>query len=141
MIVSQILSTKGDEVITASVDSDLMTIVNLLSKRKIGAVVIVDGEKVCGICSERDVVRELAADGSDAFSKVVSKFMTRDVISCTQDDTIDHLMEKMTEGRFRHIPVMDGDKLIGLISIGDVVKRKISEAVQEAEDLKRYIAG
>ena len=142
MAVSDILSTKGRDVVTAERKSTIKTVADLLASKKIGAIIIVDSdEQVCGIVSERDVVREVSKKGADALDKPVSSCMTKDVVSCHDDESIDSLMEKMTKGKFRHIPVINKGKLAGIISIGDVVKRKIELAEQEAEDMKRYIAG
>lgn len=142
MAVSDILAEKGRAVVTVNQQSTIQEVADLLADKKIGAVVVMDsGEKVCGIISERDVVREVARNGGDALSKPVSSCMTKQVVSCREDDSIDTLMEKMTAGKFRHLPVIERGKLAGIISIGDVVKRKIEMAEREAEDMKRYIAG
>jgi len=142
MSVSEILAIKGRDVFTADVDMTLQEISKVLSAKKIGATVVLDKSgNVCGIASERDIVREVAKSGTDALSKPISICMTQKVISCDETETVDDLMEKMTKGRFRHLPVISGGKLTGIISIGDVVKRKIQKAEQEAEEMKRYIAG
>ncbi len=142
MSVSAILAAKGRDVFTASADMTLQEISKVLSAKKIGATVVLDNAgKVCGIASERDIVREVAKSGADALSQPISSCMTQKVISCGETETVDDLMEKMTKGRFRHLPVISDGRLTGLISIGDVVKRKIQKAEQEAEEMKRYIAG
>ncbi len=142
MAVSDILAGKGREVITANRQSTIQEVADLLATNKIGAVIVLDSkDAVCGIVSERDVVREVSKNGADALSRPVTGCMTKDVISCDDDENIDSLMEKMTTGKFRHIPVINNGKLAGIISIGDVVKRKIELAEREAEDMKRYIAG
>jgi len=140
MSVSEILSGKGDNVITVTPDTQLVEVAKILAKHKIGALVAKDGDAVCGIVSERDIVRHIASDGADALLHTVADCMTRSVISCTRSDTIDTVMEKMTAGRFRHLPVIEYGDLLGIISIGDVVKRKIEMAERDAEELKRYIA-
>ena len=143
MSVSEILGSKGGnapQVITTQPDAALQDVAELLAKHKIGALVVLDGSQVCGILSERDIVRQIARDKAEALSQTVSQCMTKAVISCTRSDTIDLVMEKMTGGRFRHLPVIEDGKLEGIISIGDVVKRKIEQAERDAEDLKRYIA-
>src|SRR5680860_643882 len=125
MTVAAILSSKGRDVVTAEAETTISEIANLLAQHKIGAVVILAGNgSVSGIASERDVVRQIANMGSKALNVPISACMTRDVVSCADNDTIDAVMEKMTTGRFRHIPVIVDGKLSGIISIGDVVKRK-----------------
>ncbi len=142
MSVSIILAQKGNDVVTVTSQSTLADAVEVLAARKIGAVVVVDkGETVCGILSERDIVRRIAEAGTEALQGTVSNCMTSNVVSCDTSETIDGLMEKMTAGRFRHLPVIEGGKLVGLISIGDVVKRKIEQAERDADEMKRYIAG
>ena len=142
MSVSAILAQKGRDVVTAEAGDSLEAISKVLAEKKIGAAVVLDSKgKVCGIASERDIVRQVAKQGAKALSQPVSDCMTHKVVSCSEHDTIDLAMEKMTQGRFRHLPVMENGKLSGIISIGDVVKRKIEQALQDAEDLKKYIAG
>ncbi|MEL6745213.1 MAG: CBS domain-containing protein [Pseudomonadota bacterium] len=141
MTVHYILEGKGRDVATASPDTALKEIAAQLAERKIGALVIVDGATVKGIVSERDLVRHIANNGSAALDMAVSQCMTSKVISCEPSETIDQVMGKMTAGRFRHLPVLDEGKLAGIISIGDVVKRKIEQTERDAEELKRYIAG
>ena len=142
MSVSDILAAKGRDVFTADGDMTIQEISNILATKKIGATVVLNKDgNVCGIASERDLVREIAKSGADALSKPISICMTQKVVSCDETETIDQLMEKMTKGRFRHLPVISKGKLTGIISIGDVVKRKIEKAEREAEEIKRYIAG
>ena len=142
MSVSAILAEKGRKVVTANTNTTIKDIIKTLAEKKIGAAVVLsDQEQVCGIVSERDVVREIARSGASVLDEPVSTCMTNKVVSCGEHDSIDELMEKMTQGRFRHLPVIDNDKLTGIISIGDVVKRKIRQAELDAEDMKRYIAG
>lgn len=143
MSVSEILGSKGADtpkVITTQPAAVLQDVAELLARHKIGALVVLDGADVCGIVSERDIVRHIAAEKADALNQTVSQCMTRAVVSCKRSDSIDLVMEKMTAGRFRHLPVIEDGKLEGIISIGDVVKRKIEQAERDAEDLKRYIA-
>ena len=140
MSVSEILSGKGSEVITTTPNASLLEVATILSERKIGALIVKDGSKVCGIVSERDIVRHISKDGADALTQKVAECMTKSVISSRRSDSIDLVMEKMTAGRFRHLPVIEDGELLGIISIGDVVKRKIEQAVRDAEELKRYIA-
>ncbi|MEM1040277.1 MAG: CBS domain-containing protein [Pseudomonadota bacterium] len=141
MTVHFILEAKGRDVATASPDTALKDIAAQLAERKIGALVIVDGATVKGIVSERDLVRHIADNGSAALEMAVSQCMTSKVISCQPSETIDDVMGKMTAGRFRHLPVIQDGQLAGIISIGDVVKRKIEQTERDAEELKRYIAG
>ena len=140
MSVSEILSGKGGSVITVSPDTSLVEVSKTLAKHKIGALVAKNGNYVCGIVSERDIVRHIAQDGAEALQHTVADCMTKEVVSCTRSDSIDTVMEKMTSGRFRHLPVIENTELLGIISIGDVVKRKIDMAERDAEELKRYIA-
>ena len=118
----------------------MLEVAKALAEKKIGAAVVLKDGKLCGIASERDIVREIAKDSVEALAMPISTCMTSKVVSCSEDDSIDSVMEKMTSGRFRHVPVLKDGKLAGLISIGDVVKRKIQQAEHDVEDLKRYIA-
>lgn len=142
MTVSAILSQKGNNVITVSPNSTLQEAAELLSTNRIGAVIVMDDDgKVCGILSERDIVRSVSQAGARALESSVAGCMTSKVISATSEETVDSLMSKMTAGKFRHLPVIDAGRLSGIISIGDVVKRKIEQAERDAEEMKRYIAG
>jgi CBS domain-containing protein len=141
MNVATILKQKGRDVATASSEASLMDIVGDLARHKVGAMVIVDaGKRVVGIISERDIVRAIATDGAAVLSRSATDFMTHGVVTCTEDDTVAELMERMTEGRFRHIPVVVDGELVGIVSIGDVVKARVNEAEQEAEAMRSYIA-
>lgn len=141
MNVARILKDKGRQVATALPDTTLMEIVNLLAKRKIGAVVICDeGQRVKGIISERDIVRLLSEKGSDVFNEPVQNHMTREVRTCIEHDTVDWLMEVMTAHRFRHMPVIESERIVGIVSIGDVVKQRIALAEMEAASMRQYIA-
>lgn len=142
MTVASILAEKGGSVVTGKPEHSLQEISAILAKHKIGAIVIVETDgKVCGIASERDVVRQIASQGTTALASPISSCMTRKVISCTPDSTVDEVMGVMSSNKFRHLPVLRNGNLEGIISIGDVVKRKIEQAEREAEDLKQYIAG
>jgi CBS domain-containing protein len=115
--------------------------IDLLGAKGVGAVVVTDAQRsVLGILSERDIVRVISQHGSEALSEPVSRFMTPRVTTVTPTDTIDHLMQTMTEGRFRHLPVVEHGKLTGLVSIGDVVKRHVTALDIERQALKEYIA-
>lgn len=141
MTVASILAEKGRDVFSLKPDTIMSNALDVLAQERIGAIVVVDGEeRVCGILSERDVVRAISRSGASVLDKPISDHMTRAVISCVEADTIDHVMSVMTENRFRHVPVENGGKLVGIISIGDVVKRKIEQAERDAQELRNYIA-
>jgi len=141
MNVARILKDKGREVATVTPDTSLMEVVNLLAEKKIGAVVACDAElRVQGIVSERDIVRVLAANGPTVFNNPIEGYMTKDVKTCTANDTVEWLMEAMTTQRFRHMPVVEGGRIIGIVSIGDVVKQRIAIAEMEADSMRQYIA-
>ncbi len=140
MLVSQILRTKGDLVFTATPSETVGAICALLHSRKVGAMVVMDGDRVAGIVSERDVVRALAEGGAGALNQPVTTCMTRDVLFAEPGETIDSLLTRMTDRRIRHLPVCERDRLIGIVSIGDLVKSKISEVEAEAGSLKAYIS-
>jgi len=141
MKVEQILNSKGSSVISVSSDADISEAVDLLGKKNIGAVVVKNqSDGVCGILSERDIVRRLSKEGPDVLAKKVSGCMTPDPFTCERSATIDEVMTTMTEKRIRHMPIVEGGMLIGVVSIGDVVKWKIETAEQEAANLRDYIA-
>ncbi len=141
MLVSQILKTKGDLVFTASPQETVGAAAALLHTRKVGAMVVIDEqEAVVGILSERDVVRVIAKEGAGALTKPIASCMTVNVVFAQPDETVDALLERMTDRRIRHLPVVRGDRLAGIISIGDLVKYKISETQAEADGLKAYIS-
>jgi CBS domain-containing protein len=140
MFVSDILSQKGGSVFTVSPGTSLAQISQQLSVRRIGSVLVLDADSgVAGIVSERDVVRALASHGAKALELEAKQVMTRDVVTCDPDDSIDQVMECMTQGRFRHLPVVRHGELMGLVSIGDVVKTRLEETRHETEALKAYI--
>jgi CBS domain-containing protein len=140
MLVAQILSNKGNDVYTCAPEATVAQAAESLVKRRVGAVVVMRGDRVAGILSERDLVRALAQDGTACLARPIEAYMTADVIFARPQETVDELMERMTDRRIRHLPVCDGDeRLIGIVSIGDVVKTKIAETVHEAETLKAYI--
>jgi len=142
MQVKQILREKGSDVISIASDATLSEAARLLARKRIGAVIVRDAKgDLAGILSERDVVRAVATDSVSALARPVGVYMTRAVATCGDCDTVDELMEMMTHGRFRHVPVLDeSDQLIGIVSIGDVVKTRIEETVREAASLREYIA-
>ena len=140
MNVKAILATKGSEVITIAPTATLEEAIAVLSKHRIGAVVVLGADqRVIGILSERDIVRALSERGASALKEPLAQTMTRIVVTCGEADSVSDLMERMTRGRFRHIPVLEQDRLIGIISIGDVVKQRLGEMERESEALKDYI--
>mgnify|MGYP001035421447 FL=1 len=140
MQVLHILREKGREVVTIAADATLSEASRLLARRRIGALVVYGGDgALAGILSERDVVRALSDESVAALARPVSAFMTRDVQTCCEIDSVDELMEVMTNNRFRHVPVVEDARIVGIISIGDVVKTRIEETVREAETLREYI--
>ena len=140
MFVSDILAQKGGLVFTVTPGTSVAQLSQQLSARRIGSMLVLDGEgSVAGIVSERDLVRALASHGAKAMELEARQVMTRDVVTCDPDDSIDQVMETMTSGRFRHLPVVRHGELLGLVSIGDVVKARLEEAKYETEALKAYI--
>ena len=140
MTVAKILGSKGRAVFTTTPETPLAEVVDQLASKRIGAIVVTDkAGKICGIVSERDIVRELSRKGQDVLAKPVSVCMTSKVFTCSEKDTIDEVMGIMSANRFRHLPVETGGKLAGIISIGDVVKLKIEKAEQDAAELRNYI--
>lgn len=141
MNADAILQSKGHEVITITPEHTVHEAAKVLDKRRIGAAVVMnDKGKVCGVLSERDVARQIARQGGEALHRPVSECMSRNVITAMPEDTLDTLLACMTDRRIRHLPVMDRGELVGVISIGDVVKRKITETEAEAEAMKAYIS-
>ncbi|MDF1610016.1 CBS domain-containing protein [Hoeflea sp. YIM 152468] len=142
MTVKQILDEKGRNVVTVNPSMGTGEAIRFLADNKIGAVIVLGtGGKIAGILSERDIVRALAAKGADALTKPISSIMTAKVTTCGESHSVNQVMELMTNGRFRHLPVEEGGKLVGIISIGDVVRRRIEDVEREAEEIKAYIAG
>jgi CBS domain-containing protein len=141
MTVRSILSRKGSDVVTIAPTANLSEAVRLLALRRIGAVVVTGPDnRVAGILSERDIVRVIGERGPAALDENVGAVMTRKVITCTETDTIVYIMERMTAGKFRHLPVVDQGRLVGVISIGDVVKFRVEEIERETDALREYIA-
>ncbi len=143
MLVSQILRSKADQgVVTLPPGTTVAKLAEVLSTRRIGAVVIsADGKRMTGIVSERDVVRELGRRGAGCMAETVDTIMTAKVVTCTREDRADDVLQKMTDGRFRHIPVVEAGLLVGLISIGDVVKARLAELSMENDALEGMIKG
>jgi CBS domain-containing protein len=140
VLVSQILQGKGDLVFTASPGETVGAVAALLHARRVGAMIVVEGDEVVGIVSERDIVRAVAEDGAVALTRTISVCMTRDVVFASPSETVDSLLTRMTDRRIRHLPVLRDGRLAGIVSIGDLVKYKISEVEAEADGLKAYIA-
>lgn len=143
MLVKQILNSKPiNGVETISPGTTVAQAAEMLSTKRIGALVVSeDGETLGGILSERDVVRELGRRGAACLSETVDGIMTSRITTCTEDETADSVLAKMTDGRFRHMPVLDGSKMVGLISIGDVVKARLSELAMERDALEGMVMG
>jgi CBS domain-containing protein len=140
MRISDVIRAKGNAVVTVEPQMDVRTLLGVLAEHGIGAVVVSsDGTTVEGIVSERDVVRALADRGATVISEPVSAIMTGDVKTCPPDAPVVDLMRTMTEGRFRHVPVVSGGKLAGIVSIGDIVKNRVGELEIERDSLSRYI--
>ena len=141
MTVDHILRSKGGNVVTIDPDRSLSEAAQLLSERRIGAVIVSDsGRTVLGILSERDIVRAVAGRGADSLAQPVSHFMTQKVVTCTGRSAINELMEMMTDGKFRHVPVVEGADLVGIVSIGDIVKHRLAEVEAETRAMRDYIA-
>ncbi|MEM9585239.1 MAG: CBS domain-containing protein [Pseudomonadota bacterium] len=143
MLVSHILKAKPNQgVVTIAPDATVADAANLLSTKRIGSIVVSsDGTSAAGILSERDIVREIGKRGPGCLSEAVASMMTADPVSCTTTDTADQVLSRMTDGRFRHMPVIEGGKMIGLITIGDVVKSRLSELAMEKDALEGMIMG
>lgn len=140
MHVTAILNDKGRAVECAGPEQTVMDVAKRLSARRIGAVVVTSPDgKVVGIISERDIIRVLGAHGTEALEWPVADVMTRRVVTCREHDTVGDLMEQMTERRFRHLPVVENGRLVGIISIGDVVKRHVAEVESDATAMRDYI--
>lgn len=140
MTVRLLLQKKSGSLVTISPDAPLTQAIDSLAEHRIGAIVAVSADgRLEGILSERDVVRILAEKGTEVLSSPVSSVMTRAVVTCAPDDAIPVIMERMTRGRFRHVPVVENGRLTGIISIGDVVKHRVEEMERESAELRDYI--
>jgi CBS domain-containing protein len=140
MIVKSILAAKGAAVVSIDPTATLGAAVKMLAEHRIGALVVLGPDRrLIGILSERDIVRVLAEHGAGVLAQPLSQVMTRKVVTCSQTDSVGVLMERMTVGKFRHLPVVEQDQVIGIISIGDVVKHRLQEIERESEALKDYI--
>lgn len=142
MTVAAILAKKGTDIHTVDADATVGDAARLLARHRIGALPVVDAAGALkGIVSERDIVRVVAAEGGAALDRPVAAAATANVVCASRSDTVADLMQKMTAGRFRHVPVVEDGRLVGMVSIGDVVKRRIDEQELEVESLKGYVAG
>ena len=140
MTVKTILSTKGGDVISIEPTASLETAVKTLAKHRIGALLVLGPDRrVVGILSERDVVRALGEQGADVLTMPLAQVMTRKVVTCGETETVGTLMEQMTAGKFHHVPVVEQDQVVGIISIGDVVKHRLHEMDRESAALRDYI--
>jgi CBS domain-containing protein len=140
MTVKAILSRKGTDVVTIEPTATLAQAAKLLAERRIGAVLVLGVEgRLAGILSERDIVRTLAERGAAVLDERVDQVMTRKVFTCSDTDTVAQVMEQMTAGKFRHVPVIDQGRLVGMISIGDVVNHRLHEIESESNALREYI--
>ncbi len=141
MHVSNILTNKGrSDVITIGPHETMEAAARLLHRKHIGALIVLgDGDTVVGVLSERDIARSIAVKGAAALAMTVREFMTSGVVSCKSTDKISDVMQRMSEGRFRHVPIIEDDRLKGIVSIGDVVKHRLEETEQEANALRDYV--
>ncbi len=140
MIVAQILASKGRDVVSTSPERTIADVARELASRRIGALVVTERGRLIGIVSERDIVKALGLNGPEILGDPVASIMTRDVVTCRERDKINTVMGRMTERRFRHLPVVEEGDLVGLVSIGDVVKARIEQVEFEADELRSYIA-
>lgn len=140
MNVKAILAAKGGDIFSIEPTATLAAAAKLLSKHRIGSAIICGaGGRLAGILSERDIVRAISEQGADALALPVGQVMTRNVLTCGEDDSVAEIMERMTSGKFRHMPVLRDGRLIGVVSIGDVVKQRVEECEHDAEALRDYI--
>jgi len=142
MTIAAILKHKGHDVARVSPTATIAEVVQQLATRRIGAVIVMDAaHQLLGIVSERDIVNSLAEHGKHTLEMTAAQLMTRDLHTASNATTVAQATEMMTNGRFRHLPVMDGDRLLGIVSIGDVVKARLSQQEQEVDSMKAYVAG
>jgi CBS domain-containing protein len=139
MTVRAVLESKGYNIVIVDPRATVRAAVKLLSERRIGAVLVMADGRIAGILSERDIVRVLGERGATILDEKVEEVMTRKVITCRPSDTVAAIMESMTDGKFRHLPVVDDGKVVGLVSIGDVVKRRVMDIEHEQQALRDYI--
>ena len=140
MIVAQILASKGRDVATTFPEKSIASVATELASRRIGALVVADRNRLVGIVSERDIVKALGFNGADILGDPVASIMTREVVTCREWEKINTVMSRMTQRRFRHLPVVEDGEVVGIVSIGDVVKARIEQVEFEADELRSYIA-
>jgi CBS domain-containing protein len=142
MTIAAILKHKGADVATIAPTATVAEVAAVLAEQRIGALPVIDrAEQLLGIISERDIIRALAANGATALQMLAGQLMTRTLRVATRSTTVEHAMTLMTAGRFRHLPVIEGGVLVGIVSIGDVVKARILQTEHEVDSLKAYVAG
>ncbi|MEX0309711.1 MAG: CBS domain-containing protein [Tateyamaria sp.] len=144
MLVQAILTSKAtDEVVTVAPAATVSEAAKILAERRIGTVVVSEdgGSTAVGILSERDIVRELAASGSGCLNQSVDSYMTKDLITATRQESVEDILARMTEGRFRHMPIVEDGKLVGIVTLGDVVKAQLTELAMEKDALQGMIMG
>lgn len=142
MIVEQVLAQKGRDVYTISPSTTVAAAARLLHKNKVGCMVVIDQHgNIAGMFSERDVIHGIGLYDDQVFTMPVAELMTKDVITCAPSDTLERLEKMMTGGRFRHLPVVEGGRLRGIVSIGDIVKNRLDEAAMEVDQMRTYVAG
>lgn len=140
MTVTAILAAKGRDIVSIEPTADLAAAADLLASRRIGALLVFGaGGRIAGIVSERDIVRVLAERGAEGLRVPVGQAMTRQVATCTEDEPVSSIMERMTAGKFRHMPVLTDEKIVGVVSIGDVVKNRLEAMERESEAMRDYI--
>ena len=140
MTVKTILSLKGGDVATIAPTASLATAAEVLAERRIGALVVTDSaDRVAGMLSERDIVRALAERGAAALDERLDRAMTRSVVTCTEAMTVSEIMKRMTDGKFRHVPVVKRGRLVGIVSIGDVVKYRLTAMQHESQSMREYV--
>ena len=140
MTVSVILAHKGRDVVTIDPAESLAQAIRLLAEKRIGAAIVLGADRrIAGIISERDIVRALAARGAAVLDEPISGTMTRKVVTCNENETVASIMERITAGKFRHVPVVDQGRLVGLVSIGDIVKHRVYEMERESVAMRDYI--
>src|SRR5690606_3421195 len=139
--VRHLLESKGSEVYSVAPGEPVVEAIRLMAQRGIAALVVLDGERLAGVVSERDYARKVVLQGRSSSSTLVQEIMTPDVVQVGLDDTVDRCMQLVTDRRLRHLPVVDGQRVIGVVSIGDLVKAVIEDQQEELDQLQRYIAG
>lgn len=140
-LVKHLLDAKGRQIITVDPESSVLDAIKLMADKKVGALIVIQDGKLGGIVTERDYARKVIIKGRSSESTRVDEIMTADVLTTTSEQTVDHCMGMMSEGRFRHLPVVEDDDVVGIISIGDLVQAIIADQKEEIEQLEHYISG